>query len=72
MLEKGKPTAVCTHRPVLPNLFKVLAARMDPLLAAKLPTEDPYLRPGAVLVCHISKKQHGKIVAMEILDAYDD
>ncbi|MGM0928606.1 MAG: NUDIX hydrolase [Actinomycetota bacterium] len=72
MLEKGKPTAVCTHRPVLPNLFKVLAARMDPLLAAKLPTEDPYLRPGAVLVCHISKKQRGKIVAMEILDAYDD
>ncbi|TJY71606.1 NUDIX hydrolase [Arthrobacter sp. CAU 1506] len=72
MLEKGKPTAVCTHRPVLPNLFKVLADRMDPVLAEKLPTEDPYLRPGAVLVCHISKKQHGKIVAMEILDAYDD
>jgi 8-oxo-(d)GTP phosphatase len=72
MLEKGKPTAVCSHRPVLPNLFRVLADRMDPELAEKLPKKDPYLRPGAVLVCHVSKKQHGRIVALEILDAYDD
>lgn len=46
--------AVCTHRPVLPTVLDVVAAHARPRARAALPSEDPYLRPGQVLVCHVS------------------
>ncbi|MFD1212812.1 NUDIX domain-containing protein [Arthrobacter sp. GCM10027362] len=72
LLDKNKSTAVCTHRPVLPQVIKVLEKRMSPELAGKLPSADPYLRPGAVLVCQVSVRHRGRIVSVEQFDAYDD
>jgi 8-oxo-dGTP pyrophosphatase MutT (NUDIX family)/phosphohistidine phosphatase SixA len=72
LLDKNKSTAVCTHRPVLPQVIKVLEKRMSPELADQLPSADPYLRPGAVIVCQVSVKHRGRIVSVEKFDAYDD
>ncbi|MCG2621527.1 NUDIX hydrolase [Arthrobacter sp. I2-34] len=72
LLDKHQPAAVCTHRPVLPQVIKVLEKRMSQALADKLPSADPYLRPGAVIVCQVSVKHRGRIVSVEQFDAYDD
>ncbi|NKX53521.1 NUDIX hydrolase [Arthrobacter sp. E918] len=72
LLDKQKSTAVCTHRPVLPQVFKVMEKRMSPKLAGKLPAADPYLHPGGIIVCQISVKHPGRIVSVEQFDAYDD
>jgi 8-oxo-(d)GTP phosphatase len=72
LLDKKKSTAVCTHRPVLPQVIKVLGAHASDELAAQLPSKDPYLKPGAVIVCQVSVKYPGRIVSVEHYDAYDD
>ena len=72
LLDKGRSMAICTHRPVLPTVLKVLAKRMPNKVAAFLPSADPYLKPGAVIVCQVSRKQRGKILSAEVYDAYDD
>jgi 8-oxo-dGTP diphosphatase len=72
LLDKHKAMAVCTHRPVLPQVLQVLETRMSPELADQLPSADPYLRPGAVLVCQVSVQHPGRIVSVEQFDAYDD
>src|SRR3954452_5213130 len=64
LLDKDKAVAVCTHRPVLPQVIKVLEKRMSGELADQLPSADPYLRPGAVLVCQVSVKHRGRIVSV--------
>jgi 8-oxo-dGTP diphosphatase len=53
-LRAGTDVAVCTHRPVLPTVLDVVAAHARPRVRAALPAADPYLRPGQVLVCHVS------------------
>lgn len=53
-LRAGTDVAVCTHRPVLPTVLGVVAAHARPRVRAALPAEDPYLRPGQILVCHVS------------------
>lgn len=72
LLDKAVPQAVCTHRPVLPTVFEVLAERLPPKLAALLPQKDPYLRPGAVVVVHQPLAKTGKLVSVEIFEPYDD
>ncbi|WP_043846950.1 NUDIX hydrolase [Crystallibacter crystallopoietes] len=71
-LDKRKSTAVCTHRPVLPQVIKVLSAHASEEVAAKLPGKDPYLKPGAAIVCQVSNKHPGRIVSIELYDAFDD
>lgn len=72
LLDKRKSTAVCTHRPVLPQVIKVLSAHASDELAAQLPSKDPYLKPGAVIVCQVSVHHPGRILSVEHYDAYDD
>ena len=72
LLDKRKSTAVCTHRPVLPQVIKVLSAHASDELAAQLPSKDPYLKPGAVIVCQVSVNHPGRILSVEHYDAYDD
>jgi 8-oxo-dGTP pyrophosphatase MutT (NUDIX family)/phosphohistidine phosphatase SixA len=50
LLTKPEPSAICTHRPILPRLFDLLGV-----------TEEP-LAPGEVVVCHHRK---GRVVATE-------
>lgn len=61
----GAATAVCTHRPVLPIIRDRLAARSRAWTLGTLPEADPYLRPGAVLVCHLRQRPPIRVVALE-------
>ncbi|HEY0187385.1 MAG TPA: NUDIX hydrolase [Cellulomonas sp.] len=51
--------AVCTHRPVLPTVVAVLGEHARRAAREQLPTVDPYLRPGDVLVAHVSTAADG-------------
>lgn len=58
---------VCTHRPVLGTAFEALAARARKAVAAQLPSEDPYLQPGQLLVAHVAHRPKGpRVVAVEV------
>jgi 8-oxo-dGTP pyrophosphatase MutT (NUDIX family)/phosphohistidine phosphatase SixA len=50
LLSTGRPTAVCTHRPVLPGALKRLLA------GTRLPT-PPHLNPADLLVLHLSEQR---------------
>lgn len=66
LLRSGRDVVVCTHRPVLPTVLRVLASHATHAVEAALPAEDPYLRPGAVLVTHVAHNERGpRVVATE-------
>ncbi len=65
LLEKGKPTAFCTHRPVLPTILRVFAEHAPKRVAQVLPTEDPYLKPGEILVAYVRPGTVARIVEIE-------
>lgn len=46
--------AVCTHRPVLPTVVGVLGDHARTRARAELPTADPWLHPGEMLVAHVA------------------
>lgn len=72
LLQAGDVTVYCGHRPVMPVILGVLrsAALWDS--AKALPMEDPFLHPGAVLVCHQPVSRPGRILAFEIHEPFDD
>lgn len=72
VMDKRKSVAVCTHRPVLPLVFSVLARHMSPALRELLPGEDPFLAPGEAVICQVSSSNHRRIVSVEQYRAYDD
>ena len=65
LIDRGEPAVLCTHRPVLGELFEVLrdAARKD--VADDVPGKDPYLAPGEVLVAHVHLGRPRRVVAVE-------
>lgn len=72
MFDKDVPTALCTHRPVLPTVLKVLARHMSPELAERLPAKDPYLSPGEMIVLQISRRHRRRVVSVELVKPFDD
>ncbi|GAB3517745.1 NUDIX hydrolase [Arthrobacter monumenti] len=72
VFEKRKPVIICTHRPVLPTLLEVFAPKMSDEDAAKLPTSDPYLSPGEIIILHVSALDSQRIVAVEQVKPFDD
>ncbi|WP_411733712.1 NUDIX hydrolase [Paeniglutamicibacter sp.] len=72
LLDRRRSQALCTHRPVLPLVLTELRARMNGALAGFLPAEDPFLRPGAVIVVHQPVSGKGKLVSVEVYDAFED
>ncbi|MBD7995117.1 NUDIX hydrolase [Arthrobacter sp. Sa2CUA1] len=72
LFEKAKPVALCTHRPVLPLVFEVLASHMADAMSAQLPDKDPYLVPGEAVICHVSRRHPGRIVSLERYRPFDD
>lgn len=72
LFDKRVPVAVCSHRPVLPLVLEVLRRHMPSHLAGALPVTDPYLAPGEAIICHVSSRNHGRIVSVEQFRAYDD
>ncbi|MDM7854481.1 NUDIX hydrolase [Cellulomonas alba] len=66
LLAEPADSVLSTHRPVLPTVLDVLARHARKSVTAALPTEDPYLHPGAVLVAHVAQRQTGpRVVAVE-------
>ncbi|WP_434993412.1 NUDIX hydrolase [Arthrobacter sp. Ld5] len=72
LLDKRRPVAICTHRPVLPLVLSVLRGHMPDHLHELLPVDDPHLAPGEAVVCQVSSANQGRIVSMEQFRAYDD
>ncbi|HET8795079.1 MAG TPA: NUDIX hydrolase [Arthrobacter sp.] len=72
IFEKRKPVIICTHRPVLPTLLEVFAPKMSDEDAAKLPTSDPYLSPGEIIILHVSALDSQRIVSVEQVKPFDD
>jgi len=66
LLESGRDAALCTHRPVLTTVVDVLAQHARRSVADGLPRSDPFLRPGQVLVAHVTRTEVGpRVVATE-------
>lgn len=72
LFDKDVPAALCTHRPVLPTVLKVLARHMGPELAEQLPAKDPYLSPGEMIVLQISRRHRRRVVSVELVKPFDD
>ncbi|MFB0834080.1 NUDIX hydrolase [Arthrobacter halodurans] len=72
LLDKQVALAVCTHRPVLPSVLAVMDERLPRKAAGFLPAEDPYLRPGSVLVLQQSAAKPGKLLSVEIYETFED
>jgi phosphohistidine phosphatase SixA/8-oxo-dGTP pyrophosphatase MutT (NUDIX family) len=72
-LERGAPTVLCTHGPVIPDLLTALAAHVDddadggPAAAAALRgAADEAMDKGEVLVCHlVDTGAAARVVAVE-------
>ena len=66
LLERGHDAVLCTHRPVLPTVLDVLGQHSRRSVADSLPSTDPYLRPGEVLVAHVGQTGKGpRVMAVE-------
>jgi 8-oxo-dGTP pyrophosphatase MutT (NUDIX family)/phosphohistidine phosphatase SixA len=72
LFDKERPVAVCTHRPALPTVMAQLAKHTPPPLRALLPSSEPYLSPGEVVVCHVVQGSKNRIVAVEQFKPFDD
>lgn len=66
LVDKERAVVVCTHRPVLSTLLGALAGRAasGTGVGAAIPSKDPFLAPGEVLVAHISRRSQ-RVVAVE-------
>lgn len=66
LLEGGRSSVLCTHRPVLPTVLDVLGQHSRRAVADALPTKDPFLEPGQALVAHVAATPKGpRVVAAE-------
>ncbi len=63
-IRKERTVVICTHRPVLGTVLGVLAGAAEPGRSRDLPLRDPFLRPGELLVAHVSRRGH-RVVAIE-------
>ncbi|WP_332309858.1 NUDIX hydrolase [Nesterenkonia jeotgali] len=72
-LELLLPTLICSHRPVLPLILETTSGWLqDRALLEAIPDEDPYLRPGAVLVAQQAMDRGGEIVSIEVYEPFED
>jgi 8-oxo-dGTP diphosphatase len=72
LFDKQRAVAVCTHRPALPTVIEQLAKHTPPALRGLLPSSQPYLSPGEMLVCHVAPEARNRIVAVEQFKPFDD
>ena len=66
VFDKPGNRVVCVHRPTMPTLLDAIAQRMRNWTKGKLPSKNPYLPAGGVLVAHVLKTTKGRrIVSVE-------
>ncbi|KAA9395236.1 NUDIX hydrolase [Kocuria coralli] len=71
LFDKDRPVVLCTHRPVLPTVLKVLGRHMPADMRSLLPEEDPYLAPGELIVLQVSRRHRHRVVSAEIVRPFD-
>lgn len=54
LLTGTRGTVISTHRPVLPTVLATIGSAMRSWSLGRLPAKDPWLRPGEVVVAHVS------------------
>jgi 8-oxo-dGTP diphosphatase len=73
LLERGEPSAICSHGPVLPDLMEALATRVDRALPRhdqvvdllEQAAEDKLVK-GEALVCHVvGQDEDARVIAAE-------
>lgn len=72
LFDTEHPVVLCTHRPVLPTVFKVLSRHMPGSMGDQLPDSDPYLSPGEMVVLQMPRNKKSKAVSCEIITPFDD
>ena len=72
LFDTEHPVVLCTHRPVLPTVLKVLARHMPAAMVEELPDADPYLSPGEMVVLQMPRNAKGRAVSCEIITPFDD
>ncbi len=66
LLERDQASCLCTHRPLLEGVVAELRRACPKPLRDELPTGDPWLAAGEVLVAHVTRRHgHPEIVALE-------
>lgn len=64
--EATESSVICTHRPVLPTVLDALGQNASDAVAGGLPSQDPFLEPGELLVAHVADTPTGpRVVATE-------
>lgn len=63
ILERQGNRVVCTHRPTMPTLLTMLEAATRKWTRGKVPSKDPYLPAGGVLIAHVLDTESGPRVA---------
>lgn len=64
LLAEGRPVGLCTHRPVLGSVLGTIAGHAAAAMADEIPSKDPFLDAGGVLVAHVGRRS-GRVVAVE-------
>jgi 8-oxo-(d)GTP phosphatase len=72
LFDKQRAVALCTHRPALPTVLKQLGKHMNSRLRDLMPSSDPFLAPGEIIVCHVAHHSKNKVVAVERFKPFDD
>lgn len=72
LLDKVRCQVLCTHRPVLPLILPLISARAPQAVRKLLPTVDPFLEPGGMIVLQQPAGEHERIVSIEIHAPYND
>jgi 8-oxo-dGTP diphosphatase len=65
LLDRAEAAVLCTHRPVLAEVLQVLRQAAGRDVADGIPTKDPFLAPGEVLVAHVPVAGAARVVAVE-------
>ena len=63
LLAKSGNRVVCVHRPTMPTLLEMLGAATRKWTIGKLPSKNPYLPAGGVLIAHVVDTESGPRVA---------
>ena len=72
LVRQAAGRGLCTHRPALPTVLKQLGKHMNSRLRDLLPSSDPFLAPGEIVVCHVAHHSKNKVVAVERFRPFDD